>query len=90
MLYYGCDLPEDLYYHPEHDCWVRFDGDDTATMGMTDIAQTLAGRLLFVRFKRAGRKIKAGRIAATIESGKWIGPFKLPFDAELLVANEAA
>lgn len=89
MIYYGCDIPEDLYYHAEYDCWVRFDGPDTATMGMTDLAQTLAGKLLFVRFKEPGRVIKAGRIAASIESGKWIGPFKLPFDAELLETNEA-
>ncbi len=90
MIYYGCDIPEDLHYHPEYDCWVRFDGPDTATLGMTDVAQTLAGKLLFVRFKQPGRVIQAGRIAATIESGKWIGPFKMPFDAELLAVNETA
>lgn len=90
MHCYGCEIPEDLHYHPDYDCWVRFEGDDTATMGMTDIAQTLAGQLLFVRFKSPGRKITAGRIAATIESGKWIGPFKMPFDVELLAVNDDA
>ncbi len=88
MLYYGCDIPEDYYYHPDYDCWVRFEPDGTATMGMTDIAQTLAGKVLYLRFKRPGRKIKAGRSAATIESAKWVGPFVVPFDVELLETNE--
>jgi glycine cleavage system H protein len=87
-IYYGCDIPEDLYYHPEHDTWVRFEGDDTATLGMTDIAQTAAGKLLFVRFKSVGKTIKAGRSAVTIESAKWVGPFRMPFEAEILATNQ--
>ena len=88
VVYYGCDIPEDLYYHPKYDSWVRFEADDTATMGMTDIAQTQAGKIIHIRFKKPGRRIKAGKFAATIESGKWIGPFVVPFDAEILATNE--
>jgi glycine cleavage system H protein len=87
-IYYGCDIPEDLHYHPEYDSWTRFEDDDTATLGMTDIAQTAAGKLLYVKFKPIGKKIKAGRSAATIESGKWVGPFRMPFDAEILAINQ--
>lgn len=89
-VYYGCDIPDELYYHPEYDSWVRFGEDDTATLGMTDLAQTAAGKLLFIQFKGIGKKVKAGRSAATIESAKWVGPFRLPFDAEILATNEAA
>ena len=88
MVYYGCDIPEDLYYHPEYDSWVRFEADGTATLGMTDIAQTMSGKLLHIQFKPAGKTLKAGRVAATIESGKWVGPFVMPFDAEILATNE--
>ncbi|NOX62388.1 MAG: glycine cleavage system protein H [Chloroflexi bacterium] len=88
VVYFGCDIPEDLYYHPKYDSWVRFEDDETATLGMTDIAQTQAGKLIHIRFKRPGRKIRAGKFAATIESGKWIGPFVVPFDAEILATNE--
>ena len=87
MLYYGCDIPEDLYYHPEYDSWVRFDSTGVATLGMTDMAQTMSGKLISIRFKRVGKKIRAGRIAATIESGKWVGPFIMPFDAEITAVN---
>ena len=88
--FYGCDIPEDLYYHPQYNSWVRFEAGDTAVLGMTDTAQTQAGKLLFIRFKKVGRKIKAGKFAATIASGKWIGPFVVPFDAEILETNHAA
>lgn len=90
MIYFGCDIPEDLYYHPEYDSWVRFEADATATLGMTDVAQTLAGKLLHIRFKPVGKTIKAGRVAATIESSKWVGPFVMPFEAEILAVNEEA
>jgi len=88
-IYYGCDIPEDLYYHPQYDSWVRFDADDTATLGMTDIAQTAAGKLLYIRFKSVGKQLKPGQSAATIESAKWVGPFVVPFEAEILAVNEA-
>jgi glycine cleavage system H protein len=87
-VYHGCDIPRDLFYHPDYDSWVRFEEDDTATLGMTDLAQTAAGKLLFIRFKGIGKKVRAGRSAATIESAKWVGPFRLPFDAEILATNE--
>lgn len=89
-IYAGCDIPEDVYFHPERDCWVRFEADGVATMGMTDIAQTLAGKLIFIKFKQVGKKVMGGRAAATIESAKWVGPFVMPFDAEILETNEAA
>jgi glycine cleavage system H protein len=88
-VYYGCDIPEGLYYHPEYDSWVRFEADDCATLGMTDVAQTAAGKLLQISFARIGKKVRAGRSAATVESAKWVGPFRMPFTAEILETNEA-
>jgi len=90
MIYYGCDIPEELYYHLEYDTWVRFEDDGQATLGMTDVAQTASGKLLQIRFKAVGSKIKAGRSGATIESAKWVGPFRLPFEAEVVATNEAS
>lgn len=87
-VYFGCGIPEDLYYHPKYDSWIRFEADGLATMGMTDLAQTQAGKLIHIRFKGVGRTIPGGKFAATIESGKWIGPFIVPFDAELVATNE--
>jgi glycine cleavage system H protein len=89
-IYSGCDIPEELFYHPQYDLWVRFEADGRATMGMTDLAQTLAGKLLYIRFKPAGKLLKPGQSAATIESAKWVGPFVMPFACELLATNGEA
>jgi len=88
MIYYGCDIPEDLYYDVERDVWIRFDGD-IATLGMTDPAQTRCGKLVAIRFKKVGRVVRQGKALATIESGKWVGPFPAPFTAEIVETNAA-
>jgi len=35
-----------------------------------------------------GRKVDAGKSCATIESGKWVGPAKIAFNAEVVAVNE--
>ncbi|WP_448576512.1 glycine cleavage system protein H [Thermomicrobium sp.] len=88
-VYRGCVIPLDLLYDVEHDVWVRWEGE-LATLGMTDPAQTRAGKLVAIRFRRPGTIVERGRALATIESGKWVGPFPAPFRCELLETNQAA
>ena len=90
IVHYGCVIPEDLYYHPEHDSWVLFDVEGRARLGMTDVAQTAAGKLLHIRFKSVGKMVREGRSAATIESAKWVGPFRMPFDGKIMATNQDA
>jgi glycine cleavage system H protein len=33
--------------------------------------------------------VQAGKSCATVESGKWVGPAKIAFDAEVVEVNEA-
>jgi glycine cleavage system H protein len=88
MIYYACDIPEDLYYDIERDVWIRFDGD-VATLGMTDVAQTRCGKIAAISFRDVGKKIVQGKTLATIESAKWVGPFPAPFSCEIVEVNEA-
>ena len=88
MIYYGCDIPEDLYYDVERDVWVKFDGE-FAVLGMTDIAQTRCGKFAAVSFRNIGKTVKQGKALATIESAKWVGPFPAPFSCEILETNES-
>ena len=90
MIYYGCDIPEDLYFDFERDLWVRFEADGTATLGMTDTAQTRDGKLVNIQFKKVGKVLKQGQSAATIESAKWVGPFPMPFGGEVIATNVEA
>lgn len=86
MIYYACDIPEDLTYDVERDVWIRFDGD-IATLGMTDVAQTRCGKIAAISFRDVGKKIIQGKALATIESAKWVGPFPAPFSCEIIETN---
>ncbi len=87
-IYYGCDIPEALYFDLDRDVWIRFE-DDLAVLGMTDVAQTRGGKLVNITFKKPGKLIPQGKSAATIESAKWVGPFPAPFAGEIVETNEA-
>ena len=87
MIYYACDIPEDLYYDVERDVWIRFEGD-IATLGMTDVAQTRCGKFAALSFRDVGKKVAQGKALVTIESAKWVGPFPAPFSCEIIATNE--
>lgn len=86
----NCILPDDLRYHVQYNVWVREVGGGVYEVGMTDIAQSMAGAMLHCRPKQAGKSVKAGKSLGTVESGKWVGPVKAPFDGEIVERNDAA
>ncbi|HMN00839.1 MAG TPA: hypothetical protein PKC99_17690 [Anaerolineales bacterium] len=88
MIFYACDIPEDLTYDIERDVWIRFDGE-IATLGMTDVAQTRCGKIAAISFRDVGKKVVQGKALATIESAKWVGPFPAPFSCEIVETNES-
>jgi glycine cleavage system H protein len=87
LRWHGCIVPDDLLYDVELNVWVRLE-DDAAVLGMTDIAQTMGGRIVQVSWKKTGRSYQRGRSVAVIESAKWVGPFPTPLTGELLEVNE--
>ncbi|MDP1779659.1 MAG: hypothetical protein Q8K73_05250, partial [Anaerolineales bacterium] len=87
MIFYACDIPENLYYDIERDVWIRFDGD-VAVLGMTDVAQTRCGKFAAISFRDVGKMVAQGKTLATIESAKWVGPFPAPFSCEIVETNE--
>lgn len=87
MIYYACDIPDDLIYDVERDVWIRFEGD-LAVLGMTDVAQTRCGKIAAISFRDVGKRVVQGKALATIESAKWVGPFPAPFSCEILETNE--
>jgi glycine cleavage system H protein len=84
----GCDIPEDLHYWVEKHVWVRDEGDDLLTIGITDPAQHLAARVVAVTAKKVGRTVERGQSVATVESGKWVGPVPTPATGEIVAVNE--
>jgi glycine cleavage system H protein len=87
MEIHGYQMPEDLYYEKNH-YWVRIEGD-MIVIGMDDFAQKMAGDIAFVKIPFAGKKLKAGKKFAQVESGKWLGKVYAPVNGELIEGNEA-
>ena len=89
MSAHGCEFHPDLYYDAEFQIWVRPESDGTASVGMTDISQTIAGKVLHVRVRKPGNLRPKGKPVATVETGKWAGPVPNPFDCTREAGNEA-
>lgn len=85
----GCEFRPELYYDAEYQIWVRVEEDGALAVGMTDISQSIAGKILHVRVRRPGTLRPAGKPVATIESGKWAGPVPNLFDCIIAGANGA-
>jgi glycine cleavage system H protein len=80
------NMPEDLYYEENH-YWIKPEGD-VLVMGMDDFAQKLAGEIVYVQLPDDGKKVKAGKRFAKVESGKWLGKVNGPVDGEIAEVNE--
>ena len=85
----GCVILKDLHYSVKNNTWVRVVDDSTVVVGMTDIAQSLAGALLHAKSKSVGTARRLGKPIATVESGKYVGPVKSPVSGEITKVNEA-
>ncbi|EQD66140.1 Glycine cleavage H-protein [mine drainage metagenome] len=85
----GCSFPDDLFYDVANNMWYREEADGSVVTGMTQVAVAMAGQLVAVTPKKAGKEVQAGKSCATIESGKWVGPAKIAFDAEVTAINDA-
>ncbi len=86
--YRGCELPEDLWYDLDY-LWIRPDAgaEDTFTVGLTDPAQTMAGRVVSVLLRKPGTHRRVGKHLGVLESGKWVGGVPAPFDTTIVEIN---
>jgi glycine cleavage system H protein len=89
QVWKGCVVPDDRLYDVDLNVWVVLDGDE-AVLGMTDIAQSMGGRIVSITWKRPGRQVLRGNPVAVVESAKWVGPFPTPLTGELVAVNRDA
>ncbi|MBW1799286.1 MAG: glycine cleavage system protein GcvH [Deltaproteobacteria bacterium] len=82
----GYNMPDDLYYEENH-FWVREEGD-LLVMGLDDFGQKMAGDIVYIQLPAEGKKLKAGKSFAKMESGKWLGKVYAPVNGELEEINE--
>jgi glycine cleavage system H protein len=76
-----------VHYTKEHE-WVRVEGD-TATVGITDFAQSQLGDVVFVEVPEAGRTVARGGEAAVVESVKAASDVYSPVSGQIVEGNQA-
>lgn len=75
------------YYSKDHE-WVSVEGD-TATIGITDYAQSQLGDVVFVELPDTGKTLAKGDEAAVVESVKAASEVYAPVSGEVTAANDA-
>lgn len=81
------NVPNDLKYTPTHE-WVKVEGD-TATIGITDYAQSELGDIVFVELPAVGRSLQSGESFGSVESVKTVSDVYAPVAGEVVETNDA-
>lgn len=79
--------PQDLKYTKEHE-WIRDNGDGTATVGITDFAQSELGDIVFVEIEPEGFEFDQDEVFGTVEAVKTVSELFAPVGGEILEINE--
>ena len=80
------EFPDDLYYTDDHE-WLRVDGN-TATVGITDFAQSELGDIVFVEIEREGTDLGQGDVFGTVEAVKTVSELFMPVSGTIVDVNE--
>ena len=79
------NFPENLHYTKDHE-WVKVDGD-TATIGITDFAQSELGDIVYVDIETIGQNLAAESVFGTVEAVKTVSDLFLPLSGTILEKN---
>lgn len=79
--------PEDLLFSKEHE-WVKMEGD-TATIGITDYAQSSLGDIVYVELPKVGATIEQFGNVGVVESVKAVSDLFTPISGEVVEINAA-
>lgn len=79
--------PKELKYTKEHE-WLRNNGDGTATVGITEFAQTELGDIVFVELNDTGESYDQDDVFGTIEAVKTVSDLFMPVSGEVVEVNE--
>ncbi len=81
-------VPANLFFHPGH-TWVRLEGGDTVTVGISDFAQKLVGSLGRVQLPAVGTSLVQGEPALTLDADGAAIPMLAPVDGRVVAINPA-
>ena len=81
------NIPADLKYSKDHE-WVKIEGD-TATVGITDFAQSELGDIVYVEVETLDETLDKDEVFGTVEAVKTVSDLFLPLSGEIVAFNEA-
>jgi glycine cleavage system H protein len=81
------NIPSNLKYLESHE-WVKDNGDGTATVGITAIAQDQLGELVYVELPKLGKALTKGSTSAVVESTKAASDVYAPISGEVVAVND--
>ena len=80
------DTPDGLYYTDDHE-WLRLD-DGTATVGITDFAQSELGDIVFVELEPEGTELGQDDVFGTVEAVKTVSELYMPVSGTITAIND--
>jgi len=81
------NFPDNLHYTKDHE-WVRLEGD-SATVGITEFAQSELGDIVYVDIDSVGKSFNAEEIFGTVEAVKTVSDLFLPLSGTVDQVNPA-
>lgn len=80
------NTPDDLYYTEDHE-WLRVE-NGTATVGITDFAQSELGDIVFVDIDPEGTELGQDDIFGTVEAVKTVSELYIPVSGTITAVND--
>ena len=81
------NFPENLKYTKDHE-WILVEGD-TATIGITEFAQSELGEIVYVDLPAVGKQFKKDEVFGSVEAVKTTSDLFMPVSGEIVETNAA-
>src|SRR5690606_13705577 len=81
------NIPANLKYTKDHE-WVRIEGN-TATVGITDFAQSELGDIVYVDINTVGQDVNQHDVFGTVEAVKTVSDLYMPISGKVVEVNPA-
>ena len=79
------NFPDNIRYTKDHE-WIHLEGD-TATIGITDFAQSELGDIVYVDIETVGKSFEAEAVFGTVEAVKTVSDLYLPVAGTVTEVN---
>lgn len=79
------NIPTGLLYTKDHE-WIKIEGT-TATIGITDFAQSELGDIVYIDINTVGKEIAEHQVFGTVEAVKTVSDLFMPVTGKVLEVN---